>query len=488
MNINNRVCLNCSKQARSRCSRCLIAYYCDSQCQRNHWKSHKLQCNSNKAQDSSDAQDKSNKAQDSSDAQDSSEPVLSYTVLNDQRKLDYFVIVTIDDDKPKSIATFKTMTTEFMSTIAEKGYSLDSECLCLFVKMNSEKDKAQKFGIHIPIVLNMSTFTRLLVESSSSSFNEFVATAAKYFYGPLLHRIPSKVRDKTLEKLATPPEVAGQLISQMQVHNLRVTSRTHHALKKYWNKESSSDYIHGLWGSWNYEQRRKFIRSVRFQTPESDTQPYYINRSGYKEDVSGMLLFCPELNLKYLTQHFPSFLDQSVSTEFDDHIKYALAYFKEKRHLLNFPKNTDIDKEYISIEKTSYGKGFKMSEMPENEIKQMKKFVKQGFVATSDQYWFIDQRLRDIFDFLAAAIDDIRRDYKQQKYIKLTKIQFNSYCGCCRKSIDIKDELKDEDEVESNEVKCQECKIIAYCSTKCADADAAKHKPICNIFKSGICF
>jgi hypothetical protein len=287
MNINNRVCLNCSIQLERilRCSKCLQAFYCNSQCQRNHWKVHKLECNTINTQDSSDAQD-------------SSEHVLSYTALNDRRKLDYFIIVTIDDDKPKSIETFKTMTKEFMNAVAAKEYRLDPECLCLFVKMNSEKDKAKKLGISIPIVLNMSTFTRLIGESSSSTFNQFVATTAKYFYEPLLHRIPSKLRDKTLEKLTTPPDVAGQLISQLQVHNLRVTSRTHHALKKYWNKAESSDYIHALWGSWNYEQRRKFIKTVRFQTPESETKPYYISRSGEREDVSGMVLFSPELNLK----------------------------------------------------------------------------------------------------------------------------------------------------------------------------------------------
>jgi hypothetical protein len=155
--------------------------------------------------------------------------------------------------------------------------------------------------------------------------------------------------------------------------------------------------------------------------------------------------------------------------------------------LLNYPYNTDIDQEYISIVKTSYGVRYKMSEMSDFERKKIIGLVKQGSVATSDQYWFIDQRLRDIFDFLAAAIDDIRRDYKGQKYIKLTKIQFNSYCGCCKKSISNEGD-DDDDEDESAEVKCQECKIIAYCSTKCAESDAAKHKRICNIFKSGISF
>ena len=455
MNINNHVCLNCSIQLERilRCSKCLQAFYCNSQCQRNHWKVHKLECNKNNAQDKlNNAQDSSD-AQHSSDAQDISEPVLSYTVLNDRRKLDYFIIVTIDDDKPKSIETFETMTKEFMNAVAAKEYRLDPECLCLFVKMNSEKNKAKKLGINIPIVLNISTFTRLIGESVSSSFPQFVATTAKFFYEPLLHRIPSKLRDKTLEKLTTPPNVAGQLISQLQVHNLRVTSRTHHALKKYWNKEQSSEYIHALWGSWNYEQRRKFIKTVRFQTPESETKSYYISRSGEREDVSGMVLFSPELNLKHLTQYFPSFLDQSVSTKFDDHIRYALALNKKNKHMINYPNNTDIDQEYISIVKSSYGVGYKMSEMPGSERKKIMSLVKQGSVATSDQYWFIDQRLRDIFDFLAAAIDDIRRDYKGQKYIKLTKIQFNSYCGCCKKSIHNDGGDDEDNEDESAEVK-----------------------------------
>ena len=296
------ICLNCGAGLEQNlcCSKCKKAFYCNSECQRQHWKVHKHECNSiNNAQINDD--------------QDTSEPVLSYTIANDKGNLDYYLIVTIDDDKPKSTESFMNLARKFMESMVEKDYRLNPECLCMLVKMDSEKDKAQKFGIHTPIILSISTFTQLIRESTSSSFNEFIATAAKVFYEPFLHRIHRKVRDKTLEILEMPPDTAGQLIHSLQMHNLRVTSKTHDALKKYWNKESSSDYIHALWGSWNYEERRKFMRSVRYQTPESETEPYYISKSGEKEDVSGMLLFCPELNLKYLVRYFPSFLDQSVS-------------------------------------------------------------------------------------------------------------------------------------------------------------------------------
>mmetsp|Transcript_21962 Transcript_21962/g.31543 ORF Transcript_21962/g.31543 Transcript_21962/m.31543 type:complete len:170 (-) Transcript_21962:132-641(-) len=40
-----RHCFNCGKNdARSACSKCTVARYCDRECQRNHWPSHKADC------------------------------------------------------------------------------------------------------------------------------------------------------------------------------------------------------------------------------------------------------------------------------------------------------------------------------------------------------------------------------------------------------------------------------------------------------------
>ena len=219
--------------------------------------------------------------------------------------------------------------------------------------------------------------------------------------------------------------------------------------------------------------------------PISKTEPYYINENGESENVSGMWLFCPELNIKDQARGFPTYLDECLSKEFDDHIYFALEYYKRIKHSIRSPSNTDIDREYFSIIESSYGSMYQVSIMPSRDRQMIKEFVEMGYVATSDQYWFIDERLRFIFEFLAAAIDDIRRDYKGQKYIAMTKVSFNSYCGCCKKEINNED---DEVNSSSGERKCKSCKIVAYCSSQCRDNDAKKHEKICNVFRAGAKF
>jgi len=414
----------------------------------------------------------------------SDENVISYIVVCDEG-VDYFLIITIDDDKPKNYGSLYYVCEDFLKALRSKDYHLHMEFFYMGCKMSSQKDKAKSYGINTPIIITISTFVRLIGESSSSSFTEFMKTVAKVYYEPLLHRIPSTDRDKTVENLKLDPGEAGKLISQLKVRNLRVTSRQYNALKRYWSVESKRDYLYALWGSWDYQQRRQFIVKVRHQMPISKTEPYFINESGEREDVSGVLLFCPDLNVKDQVRGFPSYLDKCLSSEFDDHIYFSLEYYKKIKHRTRSPSNTDIDREYISIRESSYGNMYRVSSMPSRDRQMIQQFVEMGYVATSDQYWFIDERLRFIFEFLAAAIDDIRRDYKGQKYIHMTKVSFNSYCGCCKKEINNED-----DEVNSSngECKCKNCKIIAYCNSQCRDSDAKKHKKICNIFRAGTKF
>ena len=53
MPISGKLCSHCrhdlSDQPRKQCGRCLVALYCDKECQKKHWKSHKAYCNQERA-------------------------------------------------------------------------------------------------------------------------------------------------------------------------------------------------------------------------------------------------------------------------------------------------------------------------------------------------------------------------------------------------------------------------------------------------------
>ena len=40
----SNTCGNCSSKASKVCSKCKIVYYCNRECQKAHWKTHKLEC------------------------------------------------------------------------------------------------------------------------------------------------------------------------------------------------------------------------------------------------------------------------------------------------------------------------------------------------------------------------------------------------------------------------------------------------------------
>ena len=42
--ISNSTCLQCSKPAETKCSRCKVTYYCSRECQKLNWKQHKSYC------------------------------------------------------------------------------------------------------------------------------------------------------------------------------------------------------------------------------------------------------------------------------------------------------------------------------------------------------------------------------------------------------------------------------------------------------------
>jgi hypothetical protein len=43
--MNTQKCSKCEKPATARCANCSSTYYCDQQCQRAHWSTHKVECN-----------------------------------------------------------------------------------------------------------------------------------------------------------------------------------------------------------------------------------------------------------------------------------------------------------------------------------------------------------------------------------------------------------------------------------------------------------
>ena len=42
--MSTQACVNCFKPANNRCSKCITIYYCDQNCQKNHWPTHKEEC------------------------------------------------------------------------------------------------------------------------------------------------------------------------------------------------------------------------------------------------------------------------------------------------------------------------------------------------------------------------------------------------------------------------------------------------------------